>query len=57
VSEFSQTISQKLVYDWSKAAPQAGSAVLGAGTSLPQVTVDFTGATRSGNDLGALAKH
>lgn len=59
LGEFSQTVTQKLVYDWSKATPQASSPVFGAGTSLQQVTTDFTGAARAAGskDLGALAKH
>ncbi|MCU1276636.1 MAG: hypothetical protein JWM53_182 [bacterium] len=59
LGEFSQTVSQKLVYDWSKATPQASSPVFGAGTSLQPVTTDFTGAARAAGskDLGALAKH
>ena len=59
LGEFSQTVTQKLVYDWAKATPQAGSPVLGAGTAIQQVTNDFTGARRpaSALDLGALAKH
>jgi hypothetical protein len=59
LGEFSQTVMQKLVYDWSKATPQAASPLLGAGTAIQQVTNDFTGAKRpSGTlDVGALAKH
>ncbi len=58
LTEFSQTVDQKPVYDWSKATPQASSPVFGAGTSIQVVTTDFTGAQRSSSkDLGALAKH
>jgi hypothetical protein len=58
LSEFSQTVTQKLVYDWTRATPQAGSALAGAGTSLTAVTTDFTGAKRTagGKDVGALGK-
>jgi len=54
-TEFGQTVAQKLVYDWSKAVPKAGSPAYGAGTGQ-QFTTDFTNATRSGNDLGAVGK-
>ena len=57
LSEFSQTIGQKLVYDWAKATPAAGSPTVGAGTGIQQIVHDFTGANRSGNDLGAISKH
>ena len=58
LAEFSATVTDKLVYDWSKATPSAGSQIFGKGTSLQQVTADFTGAARtSSKDLGALAKH
>ncbi|HVR02769.1 MAG TPA: right-handed parallel beta-helix repeat-containing protein [Polyangia bacterium] len=56
--EFNQTIAQKLVYDWSKAAPKAGSPALGSGkTGLAAVTTDFTGAARPAGspDIGAIA--
>jgi len=56
-AELAQTASQKLVYDWSKLAPPAGSPVFGAGTTQP-FTTDFTGAPRSGSfGIGAVAKH
>lgn len=59
LSEFSQTVTQKLVYDWAKATPQASSQLFGSGTSLQMVTTDFTGAARASGakDIGALAKH
>ena len=44
LAEFSKTVTEKFVYDWSKATPQSSSPVFGAGTSLQQVTTDFTGA-------------
>ena len=58
-SEFTQPAAQRPVYDWAKATPQGSSPVFGAGTSLQQVTTDFTGAARASGskDLGALAKH
>jgi hypothetical protein len=58
LSEFSQTAAQKMVYDWTKATPQAGSPTVGAGTSVAQVVHDFTGASRASGskDLGAIAK-
>jgi hypothetical protein len=56
-AEFSQTAAQKLIYDWSKAAPLAGSPVFGKGTTQ-SFTTDFTGAARSGPfDIGAIARH
>jgi hypothetical protein len=58
LAEFSKTVTEKFVYDWSKATPQASSPIFGAGTTLQQVTTDFTGSARSSSkDLGALAKH
>ena len=59
LTEFSQTISQKMVYDWSKATPTASSTAWGAGTTIQQVVNDFTGQARASGskDLGAIAKH
>ena len=58
VAEFSQTVAQKPVYDWKKAAPRGGSPLLGAGLKQSKVTTDFTGAARKDGayDLGAVAK-
>jgi hypothetical protein len=58
-SEFSQTKAQKRVYDWSQAMPKVGSPASNVGTSLPQITNDFTGAVRKNGsrDLGALGQH
>ncbi len=57
-AEFTQTATQKPVYDWSKAALKAGSPALGAGKVQPLVTTDFSGAARAGgaHDIGALAQ-
>lgn len=59
VTEFNQTITQKLVYDWSKALPRVGSPVSRAGiTQSARFTTDFTGATRATDvfDIGAIAR-
>jgi len=58
--EFNQTIAQKLVYDWSKVMPMAGSPARGGGNvGIAAVTTDFTGATRAAgsHDVGAIAPH
>jgi hypothetical protein len=57
-SEFNQTAAQKPVYDWSKAAPRAGSPAQGAGADqTSRFTGDFTGSARGAGayDLGAVA--
>jgi hypothetical protein len=54
--EFTQSATQKLVYDWSKARLGAGSPAIGAAKTLPQFSVDFTGAIRHGWDAGALSE-
>jgi hypothetical protein len=56
LAEFNQTVTQKFVYDWSKATPQAGSPAIGHGKAVQAVTRDFTGATRPSGSLniGAL---
>jgi hypothetical protein len=57
VAEFTATYQTKLVYDWSKAKPLAGSPVTGAGLDLSaSYARDFTGATRPAGafDLGAI---
>jgi hypothetical protein len=59
-SDLAQTIAQKLVYDWSKAMPMAGSPARGGGKAgIAAVTTDFTGAARAAgaHDVGAIAPH
>lgn len=42
-------------YGYGNMAPKAGAAVIGAGVAIPNVTIDFSGATRPGRpSLGAL---
>jgi hypothetical protein len=58
VTEFNQTVAQKFVYDWSKAAPRTGSPAIGAGLSQStRFTTDFAGVTRRAGafDVGAIA--
>ncbi len=55
VAEFNKTAAEKLVYDWTKAKPKAGSAALGAATNVDRVQNDFTGKKRGANAMGALA--
>jgi hypothetical protein len=58
-TEFSQTVQQKLIYDWSKAMPQTGSPAIGAGVNLSgQLPTDFTGSPRANASytLGALTR-
>ncbi|HEY2730957.1 MAG TPA: right-handed parallel beta-helix repeat-containing protein [Polyangia bacterium] len=57
-NEFNQTIGQKLVYDWSKAAPMTGSPALGGGKAgIASAATDFTGTARvaGAHDVGAIA--
>jgi hypothetical protein len=55
LSEFTLPASARPIYDWTKARPVAGSLAGGAGTELPGVTTDFTGAVRTtAKDQGAL---
>jgi hypothetical protein len=58
-AEFSQTRAQKRVYDWSQAMPKVGSPSINAGTSLQQISTDFTGAARKNGsrDVGAVGQH
>ena len=58
-TEFSQTATQKPVYDWSKATPASSSPALGAGTAESGFDTDFTGAKRAAgaNDVGAISRH
>ncbi|MCU1281145.1 MAG: Parallel beta-helix repeat protein [bacterium] len=52
-AEFTQP--QKLIYDWAKARPKAGSPTLTAGTTQAKFNGDFTGARRKSWDIGALS--
>jgi hypothetical protein len=58
-TEFSQTVGQKLIYDWSKATPQTGSPAVGAGVNLSSsLATDFSGSPRANAayTLGAITR-
>jgi hypothetical protein len=57
VAEFFQPVEKALVYDWSKAAPKAGSPAFGGGNTQQAISLDFTGNQRAAGmkDIGALA--
>jgi Right handed beta helix region len=56
LTEFTKPATMALVYDWSKAAPSAGSPAFGGGAALGVMT-DFTGTARASGskDIGAVA--